>query len=187
MKHLLKFLPFPAFFLFLLVLIIYGVRNSSSLTRAIPPNWPKLVMLDPQLPVPDLPVYSLQGEKISLKGLVKNWTLLNIWRVDCPPCQQEFPVLDQLNKLYQDKGFRVIGVNKGESAETVKNFLMKKPVSFSIYLDLEENLSSALDIYLVPTSFLIRPDGTIFAEIFGVQEWLSSDFRAYLNHLLRSP
>ncbi|MFN4182180.1 MAG: TlpA family protein disulfide reductase [bacterium] len=187
MKHRLKFLLFPAFLLFLLLLIIYAVKNSSTLTRTIPPDWPKLVMLDPQPPVPDLPVYSLQGEKISLKELVKNWTLLNIWRVDCPPCQKEFPILDELHKRYREKGFQVIGVNKGESPQTVRNFLMKKPVSFPIYLDLKENISSALDIYLVPTSFLIRPDGNILAEIFGVQEWLSSDFRAYINHLLRSP
>ncbi len=186
MKRSAEFFLFPALILMIGLLVLYGLKSRGGALRSAPPNWPKWVQIDPPKLLYDARLTNLKGTEIFLHETFDQWALLNFWRTDCAPCKREMPLLEKLHQGYSARGLKVIGINKGESAEQVEQFLRENPVSFPIYLDLEEHLSKIFDIYVVPSSFLVRPDKYIIASVFGIQKWMDDDFRAYVNYLLRN-
>ena len=61
--------------------------------------------------------------------------LVNFWATWCVPCREEFPDLSRLQKAYEGRGLRVIGVSTDFAKETaaVEKFLAEQKPSFPNY------------------------------------------------------
>jgi len=59
--------------------------------------------------------------------------LLNFWATWCPPCVEEFPVLDAFFKQNSARGWQVLGLAIDQPS-AVRSFLRRTPVSFPIGL-----------------------------------------------------
>lgn len=80
-------------------------------------------------PAPALVFTKVDGEtegKLSdLRGQV---VLVNLWATWCPPCTEEMPALDRLQKHYAGQGLTVLQISD-EDRETVAAYLAKQPMS----------------------------------------------------------
>lgn len=57
--------------------------------------------------------------------------LVNFWATWCEPCRDEYPMLNELAKLYAPKGLRVVGVSMDDDGDIIlmRRFLARyKPV-----------------------------------------------------------
>ena len=78
-----------------------------------PTTPPTTVPVDPQTPegyqlgyrIPNFTVTTYDGTSITLYDLLreKEMVLINIWATWCPPCQREFPYMQQAYEQYQDQ------------------------------------------------------------------------------------
>ena len=61
--------------------------------------------------------------------------LVNFWATWCLPCREEFPDLSRLQRVYEGKGLRVIGVSTdfAREAAAVEKFLAEQKPSFPNY------------------------------------------------------
>lgn len=109
---------------------------------------------------PDFTLEDLNGQKVRLSDLRGKPVFLNFWASWCPPCRREMPELQKFHERYGDQ-ITLIGVNWGESAKTVKEFLE----SFGVrYLNLLDERGTAFVLYRltgIPESFFIDPEGFI--------------------------
>ncbi|HEX5398439.1 MAG TPA: TlpA disulfide reductase family protein [Verrucomicrobiae bacterium] len=108
--------------------------------------------------LPDFSNYKLEGKLPELKGKV---VLVDFWASWCGPCAQSFPVMDELQKKYQEQGFVIVAVNVDEKAANMETFLKKNPVSFSVIRDAEQKLVAAISPETMPTSFIIDRTGKV--------------------------
>ena len=114
-------------------------------------------------PAPAYAARSLAGDSASLAGLRGTVVLFNIWATWCHPCRAEIPQLQHLHELYAPQGFTVIGVSidAGGMESGIKSFMRDFRMSYPVWLDPDENVSSQFLTLGVPSTFLIDRTGTI--------------------------
>jgi cytochrome c-type biogenesis protein len=115
-------------------------------------------------PVPDYAAISLdQSDSVSLAGLRGKVVLLNVWATWCPPCREEIPALQAIYEEHAASGLEVVGVSIDAAGEerAVAEFAGQFGVTYPIWLDPHERVSSVFRTTGVPTTLLIDRDGTL--------------------------
>lgn len=74
-----------------------------------------------------------QGASVSAASLRGRPLLLNFWATWCPPCVEEFPLLDAFFRENSSKGWQVLGLAIDQPS-AVRAFLHRTPVGFPIGL-----------------------------------------------------
>jgi len=116
-------------------------------------------------------------------------TLVNFWATWCLPCRKEMPRLDKLFRDYRPKGLQVVGVavQSGEPP-LVKEFLEENiGVSYTILvgdIDVMERFGEA---EIVPTTYLVGPDGGILTRHYGVTQDFEAQIEAEILARLGGP
>jgi thiol-disulfide isomerase/thioredoxin len=76
---------------------------------------------------------SPQGQALPMAQLKGKPLLLNFWATWCPPCVEEFPLLDAFYRQNLANGWQVLGLAIDQPS-AVRTFLAKTPVTFPIGL-----------------------------------------------------
>jgi thiol-disulfide isomerase/thioredoxin len=72
-----------------------------------------------------------QGQSLATANLRGRPLLLNFWATWCPPCVEEFPLLDAFYRENASKGWQVLGLAIDQPS-AVRAFLQRMPVTFPI-------------------------------------------------------
>jgi thiol-disulfide isomerase/thioredoxin len=121
------------------------------------------------LPAPAFASRSLAGDSVSLAQLRGRPVLVNVWATWCIPCLTEVPVVERLYQRYSPKGLAIVGVNvdDADNLQTVREFMTKYGITYSVWLDPEKQVLSDFLAIGVPATFLIGRDGTLLYRHMG--------------------
>ena len=86
---------------------------------------------------------------------------VDFWASWCNPCVESFPVLNDLNKKYGDRGLVIIGVNLDESKADMDHFLKDNPATFGVVRDASEQVVKKLHLRTFPSSFVLDSEGKV--------------------------
>jgi thiol-disulfide isomerase/thioredoxin len=123
-----------------------------------------------------------QGQTLATASLRGSPLLLNFWATWCPPCVEEFPMLDTFFRQHRANGWQVLGLAIDQPS-AVRVFLTRTPVSFPVGLaglegtELAKSLGN--DIGGLPFSVVLGADGAIRERRMGrlspadLQRWAS--------------
>ena len=114
-------------------------------------------------PAPAYAAVTLAGDSVSLDSLRGEVVLLNIWATWCHPCREEIPMLEQLHERYGERGFRVVGVSidsPGEG-EWVGTFGKQVGMTYPIWHDADDRISTIYQAIGVPSTYLIDREGVL--------------------------
>jgi len=133
----------------------------------------------------DLPIRELAGGAAVDFGQFRGKVVfLNFWATWCPPCVAEMPAIQALyDQLGSDKLVFVMVATNDETAK-VKKFVARKGYTFPVY-ELNGPLPSCYESNVVPTTFVIDPQGKIVARHQGMANYDSEEFRAFLRNLVK--
>jgi peroxiredoxin len=117
----------------------------------------------------------LQGNNHTLSGYKGKTLVVNYWASWCGPCREEIPAMNRAWAQLKSHEVVMLGINFGESATTVEEFVQEMPIDFSVLLDEESINSSAWQVSMMPTTFIINAHGQLIEKILGPREWDSDE------------
>ena len=91
-------------------------------------------------------------------------TVVSLWATWCGPCKKELPMLEE---MAAERDLAVVGMNIGDEAGAVDEFLDEFGITFPNFIDGDGLLTSELDIPSVPATLIVA-DGEILWENLGV-------------------
>lgn len=122
---------------------------------------------------PEIAFVDGMGKPVTLANFRGRTVLLNIWATWCPPCREEMPSLDRLQKALGGPGFEVVALSlDAGGAEEVKRFYQETGIaSLAIYVDPGMRATAKLATPGVPTTLLIDGQGRELGRHAGPASW----------------
>ncbi|MDQ2964637.1 MAG: TlpA family protein disulfide reductase [Chloroflexota bacterium] len=110
---------------------------------------------------PSLVVPQLGGGTIDLAALRGKPVWVNFMGTYCPPCRDEFPLMNGFSARYADDGLVVIAVDVREDESTVAAFVQELNATFPIGLDGDGTAQRAWEAVVLPVHFWIDAEGVV--------------------------
>lgn len=125
--------------------------------------------------VPNIEVTTLDGAKIKMQDAIGTGriTVINFWATWCGPCKLE---LNNIAELYPDwkkeynVNFIAISIDDSRSTAKVKTYVNGRSWSYTILLDINQDLKRALNFQAPPYTLLLDKSGTIVHSHTGYKE-----------------
>ena len=127
---------------------------------------------------------TLAGKSEHLSGLKGKMVVLNFWATWCPPCVEETPSLNRLQKYIDSRGGMVLGVSVDEDGAAYEKFLKDQSVIFSTYRDATKKSAADYGTTIYPETYVIDRHGKIARKFVGAQQWDSPEMLAYFDAAL---
>ncbi|MEQ9090534.1 MAG: TlpA disulfide reductase family protein [Balneola sp.] len=149
--------------------------------------WTGLMTPDTELPENqyraanyNLPLLSLDGDELMLEEFEGKTIFLNFWATWCPPCIAEMPNIQALYKSVESDSFQFVMVSLDEDHQKARNYLERKEYTFPVYF-LNGRKPGTYNSTVVPTTYVISPDGKIVTERRGMANYNTSGFKEFLR------
>jgi peroxiredoxin len=113
--------------------------------------------------VPDIAVFTVDGEQLALTSLQGNPLLVTFWATSCRPCIREMPHLADLYRELSPRGLEIVAIAMYyDPPNQVLAMREARDIPYTIALDIDADAARAFgNVRLTPTAFLIAPDGRI--------------------------
>ena len=134
-------------------------------------------------PALDFPL-TLAGKSEHLADLRGKVVVLNFWATWCPPCVEETPSLNRLERYIDSRGGMVLGVSVDEDGAAYEQFLKDHSVVFSTYRDATKKSAADYGTTIYPETYIIDRHGKIARKFIGEQQWDSADMLRYFDAVL---
>ena len=112
-------------------------------------------------PAPALVVPQVGGGTIDLASLKGRPVWVNFMGTYCPPCVDEFPLMNRFAARHADDDLVVIAVDVKEDEGTVAAFAERLAATFPLGLDADGSAALRWDAIALPVHFWIDKDGVI--------------------------
>ncbi len=159
-------------------------------------------------PANDMSLRDLGGRAVSLSALRNKVVILNFWKIDCPPCSQEKPILERIYRKYAAKGLAIVAVNLVDRRDRQVSYVRKGKYSFTFACDPDHGFSvrshtlasgvatsfvvnhraeAIYEVPGVPTTYLIDRKGRVVGNSVGMVNWEKGPLASLLESLLDEP
>ena len=112
---------------------------------------------DERAPAFGLP--ALDGGRRSLEEFRGRPVILNFWWSGCAPCRQEMPLLQRYADAHPEVSLLL--VDPVDGLDAIRGFVASVHVRAPVLLDADAHTAAAYRVAAYPTTFFVRPDGTV--------------------------
>jgi thiol-disulfide isomerase/thioredoxin len=128
----------------------------------------------------NLPLLSLEDEALLLKEFEGKTIFLNFWATWCPPCIAEMPNIQALYDDINSDDIQFVMLSLDEDHQKARDYLARKEFTFPVFF-LNGRKPGIYSSSVVPTTYIISPDGNIVSERRGMANYNTSTFKEFLR------
>ena len=108
---------------------------------------------------------------------------INIWATWCPPCVAEMPNINSLyNKIENKDDIVFLMISHDDEMKTARTWIKRKGFDFPVY-KLASPLPDVFETGVVPSTFVVSPEGKIVVSKTGMANYDTKRFKKYLLKL----
>ncbi|WP_323756418.1 TlpA disulfide reductase family protein [Roseivirga sp.] len=124
-----------------------------------------------------------EGNKIDVRDLKGKTIFINIWATWCPPCVAEMPNINSLyNKIENKDDIVFLMISHDDEMRTARTWIKRKGFDFPVY-KLASPLPDVFETGVVPSTFVVSPEGKIVVSKTGMANYDTKRFKKYLLKL----
>jgi peroxiredoxin len=113
-------------------------------------------------------LHTANGEMISANELKGKWVIINYWAAWCASCVKEMPALNQFYLHNRTRNIVVYGVNyESLTLSDLQEAIRKVGIKFPVLLENPSSVWRLSEIDVIPTTFIINPQGRVVKKIVG--------------------
>jgi peroxiredoxin len=121
---------------------------------------------------PDFRLPALDGRSVSLAELKGKVVMVHFWATWCPPCVEEIPSLDRLNRSFVGQDFEALAVSVDEGGtDVVSAFLKRQGLTLPVLLNPDRSVANAYGTFKFPETYLVDRSGVVRYKFIGAANW----------------
>ncbi len=148
------------------------------------------------VPAPDIQAQDYTGKMVPLSAYRGKVVLLNFWAAWCPPCVEEMPSMDALQKQF-GQDLVVMAVSSDPSWKEIREFFAATGTAMTILWDPAAAdsaakggsqvgaLSQFFGTEKLPESYLIDRDGNVRYLVVNTRNWASTEAQRCIRKLIQ--
>ena len=110
----------------------------------------------------------LDGNPIRLADLRGHPVWINFWATWCPPCQEETPILRDMQEKYGDDGLEVVAISVQETTvDDVRAYVERYGLEYKVGFDATSAIFHTYHAFGLPTQFFLDENGVIHDVVLG--------------------
>jgi peroxiredoxin len=133
---------------------------------------------------PDFVFRDQSGKERSLSALRGKVVLVNFWATWCPPCRDELPSMQQLQRRMAGKPFEMLALSVDDSWESVNRFMKENGFTVPVYEDFDKRISTLYGTNMWPETYIVDKKGKVAYKVVGPKDWTSSEVLKFLDVLV---
>lgn len=134
----------------------------------------------------DFTLRNLQGQTVSLESLKGKVIFMNLWATWCPPCLAEMPGIQNLYEKVQSDQIAFVMVSLDEDPAKARKFVERIGYTFPVYTPESQMPRQYGAGNVIPTTFVISPEGKVVVQKDGMADYDSKEFRDFLLNLAKA-
>jgi thiol-disulfide isomerase/thioredoxin len=192
-----------AFILLLMIHLVPGADAAASLPDQLRDH--NFNLYSTPCPANDMTLRDLKGREITLAAQRGKVVILNFWKIDCPPCSVEKPILERIYRKYAGRGLEIVAVNLVDSQDRILPYVQRGGYSFTFAFDpsnrfsvrqhalrsgtpatfvVNSNSEAIYEMPGVPTTYVINRQGQVVGNAVGLINWDQGPLAELLESLL---
>jgi thiol-disulfide isomerase/thioredoxin len=190
-------------FLVSIILLIPGAKAAANLPSQLKDY--NFNLYSVPCPANNMVLRDLKGREVTLTAQQGKVVILNFWKIDCPPCSMEKPILERIYRKYRDRGLEIIAVNLVDGQDRIAPYVQQGGYSYTFAFDPSNRFSirqqalrsgtpatfvvnssseAIYEIPGVPTSYVINRQGQVVGNAVGLVNWEQRPVTELLESLL---
>jgi peroxiredoxin len=133
---------------------------------------------------PDFTSKDQAGKQYPLADFRGKVVLVNFWATWCPPCREEMPSLEQLQRRMGQRPFAILALSVDDSWEPVNRFTKENGLTLPIYDDFDKKISTRYGSFKYPETYIVDKKGKVAYKVVGPTDWVSSEMLRFLDVLV---
>ncbi len=120
------------------------------------------------------PPFSLKltdGKQANLGDFKGKPVMFTFWASWCESCKEEIPLIEKFSQERKDLLTVFLVAIDGENEKRVQRIIKDKKITLPVLMDVKEKIARSYGIRMVPTTFLINPEGMMVGMIVGQRDW----------------
>jgi len=117
------------------------------------------------------------GGSATLAGYRRDgYVVVNFFASWCPPCEEEAPLLNRLQRKLAGRG-TLVGVAWNDASEDTAAFVREHRIAYPVLRDVDGKFAGAYGVKGMPETFVIDPRGRIVALLRTemTQRWIAAE------------
>ena len=110
--------------------------------------------------------------------------ILNFWATWCPPCREELPSLDALQRVLGPKGLVVLAVSVDKDEKVYRNFLEANKIAMVTARNPQQDINREYGTVQFPESYIIDRNGHVVEKIISSTNWMDDKMVSSVQSML---
>ena len=128
-------------------------------------------------------LFDTSGNKRELSNFRGMFVLINFWAISCNVCKSEMTTLQDAYELLGKEKLIVLSIHAGDDVEGANSVVKLNKITYPVLIDMNLELGH-WGIPILPTTFVVDPEGNIRYRAIGSRVWNSPFMIDFLQAML---